>query len=71
MEPVNIHIATNRRFVRIFVFLTKLFGGEYSIETIKKRDLRSVIEKGEREFAQGKGTIMTLDELRALNNEVA
>lgn len=71
MEPVNIHIATNRRFVQIFVFLTKLFGGEYSIETIKKKDLRSLIEKGERDFAEGKGTVMTIDELRALNNEVA
>ena len=71
MEPVNIHIATNRRFVRIFIFLTKLFGGEYSIETIKKKDFRSMIEKGEKDFAEGRGTIMTLDELRALNNEVA
>ena len=71
MEPVNIHIATDRRFIKIFAFLTKLLGGEYSVETVRKRELYSVIEKGEKDFAEGKGTVLTIEELRNLANEVA
>jgi hypothetical protein len=71
MEPVTIHIATNQRFVRIFALLAKLVGGGYSVEPVKPQNLHSVIEQAEKDFTEGKGTIMTLDELRALTNEVA
>ena len=71
MAAVNIHIATQSRFVKLFVGLIRLCKAEYSIETVGTKSLRSVIEQGEKDFAEGKGKIMTLDELRALSNEVA
>ena len=71
MEPVNIHIATQSKYLKFFLFLIRLFDAEYSIDRVKKKDLKSVIEQGEKDFAEGKGKSFTMDELRAfIGNEV-
>jgi hypothetical protein len=71
MEPVTIHIATDKRFVRIFALVARILGSVYSVETVKKRSLTAVIDQAEKDFAEGKGRSFTIDELRNLTNEVA
>jgi hypothetical protein len=71
MAAVTIHIATQSKFVKLFVWLIRLCKAEYSIETVGTKTLRSVIEQGEKDFAEGKGKVMTIEELRSMANEVA
>lgn len=71
MESVTIHIATHSKYIKFFAFLTRILGAEYRVERVAKKDLHSVIEKAEADFAEGKGKVLTIDELRAMTNEVA
>lgn len=71
MESVNIHIATHSKYIKVFAFLTRILGAEYSVERVSEKDLHSAIKKAETDFAEGKGKVFTIDELRAMTNEVA
>ncbi|MGA0557162.1 hypothetical protein ACO2Q8_10950 [Larkinella sp. VNQ87] len=73
METTTIHIQTERRFLGIFQEVAKAVGATISSESVPTQELTldQVIEQGEKDFREGRGVTLTIDQLRAMVDHAA
>jgi len=72
MELVNLQIETTDQNVEAFKRLADQVGAVLKVTSDSQSDpLKDLIDEAEKDFAEGRGTTMTIEQLRAMVNEVA
>jgi len=72
MELVNLQIETTDQNVEAFKRLADQVGAVLKVTSDSQSNpLKDLIDEAEKDFAEGRGTTMTIEQLRAMVNEVA
>jgi hypothetical protein len=68
METMDLHIKTDGRYLRVFKELARALGATVVAEAApnQKLTLEQIIEEGERDFREGNGIKLTIEQLQAM-----